>query len=109
MVREQSGGVEENQPQAVVVEGETLQVVQAQEGSRWDGGQTHASQHQAVEAGQRQEVLLLQAQDGVFTDHQDLQRGQRLEPAAVNGHQSVGVQVESTGWETEWVEVEDVL
>lgn len=46
-------------PEPVVVEGETLQVVEAQEGSRGDGGQSHPSQHQTVEAGQRQEVLLL--------------------------------------------------
>lgn len=88
-------------PEPVVVEGEALQVVKAQEGGGGDGGQSHPSQHQAVEAGQRQEVLLLQTQDGVFPDHQDLQGRQGLEPAAVDCHQAVGVQVEPIGQKTQ--------
>lgn len=84
-------------PEPVVVEGETLQVVEAQKGGGGDGGQSHSSQHQAVEAGQRQEVLLLQTQNGVLPYHQDLQGRQGLEPATVDGHQPVGVQVEPAG------------
>ena len=88
-------------PELVVVEGQALQVVQTLEGSGRDGGQTHPGQNQAVEAGQRQEVLLLQTQDGVLPDHQDLQRGQGLEPAAVDGHEAVGVQMEPKGAENQ--------
>lgn len=53
-----------------------------------------------MEARQRQEVLLLQTEDGILADHQDLQGGQGLEPAAVDGHQPVGVQVKPEGGRT---------
>lgn len=73
-------------PESVVVEGQTLQVVEAMEDGRGHRGQSHSSQHKAVEPRKRQEVLVLQAQDGVLPNHQDLQRWQRLKPLTVDGY-----------------------
>lgn len=93
-LRESKLGSCADEPEPVVVEREALQVVKAQESSRGNRGQSHSCQDQAVEARQRQEVLLLKTQDRVFPNHQNLQGWQRLEPATVDSHQMVGVQVE---------------
>ena len=85
---------EADTPKLIAIERKALQVVEAHESRGGDGDQSHPSQDQAVEAGQRQEVLLLQSQDGVLPDHQDLQGRQRLKPPTVDGHQTVGVQME---------------
>lgn len=48
---ELDGRPSSDEPEPVVVEGETLQVVEPQKGGGRDGGESHPSQYQTMEVG----------------------------------------------------------